>query len=152
MYIKTFVLGAVLLSAGCANNPGLTTASVMPPTQTADKADPACKTLLSQIQALRGEGTIGRVEKAADGETRVVGIKRAALGKVAELNALNAKFQTRCADPTLTTAATGTKQGGSAGDTVAKAKAAAKTAETAKTQAEAVKAKAKAAQKVANAD
>ena len=106
MQAKSFALLAALVVAGCANNAGLTTQSITPaPEQAVASADPACRDLMAKIQVLRAEGTVGRVEQAADGKTPVVRIKRASLTKVAELNALNAEFQDKCANPALTTAA-----------------------------------------------
>jgi len=55
-----------------------------------------CMGLRDRIIALRADGTIGKVEKAAKGKTRSVAIKRAALAKVAELNQANADYQLKC--------------------------------------------------------
>lgn len=86
--------------AGCANDgvlgtsSNLTTAAVTPVAQ--PKADPACVTLAAQIDALRKEGTIDRLQQAADGKSPSVQVKRAALAKQAELNKANAEFQAKC--------------------------------------------------------
>jgi hypothetical protein len=68
-----------------------TTAAITP------KIDPACGTLAAQIDALRNEGTIGRLEKVADGKGSNVQVQRTALKKQAELNKANADFQAKCA-------------------------------------------------------
>ena len=84
--------------AGCASDGSspLTTASVQPEKQKVATVDPACLALQNRIALLRSEGTIGRVEKAATGKSKTVVIKRAALGKVTELNQANAEFRLRC--------------------------------------------------------
>ncbi|HVZ05254.1 hypothetical protein [Hyphomicrobium sp.] len=89
------VLAAGLM-CGCANNEfGLTT-QALGPEKTAAKVDPACTSLASQIDALKSDGTIDRLEKAGEGKSTKVSIKRAALQKQAELNKAYADFQTRC--------------------------------------------------------
>ena len=94
--------------AGCASDGSnvLTTASV-PQQQKAQApiVDPACLALENRIALLRSEGTVGRVEQAATGKSKTVVIKRAALGKVAELNQANAEYQVRCAKPQARVAA-----------------------------------------------
>ena len=93
---------AAALVGGCASNSSspLSTASVMPdkmaPSQMAAKVDPACVSLSNQIDTLRGEGTVERLEKAAAGKTASVQVKRASLAKQAELNKANADFQAKC--------------------------------------------------------
>ncbi len=89
-------IGALGL-AGCANNGSLGGANVT--TQSIPKKakmDPACVALAAQIESIRQEGTVGRVEKAAVGKSKNVVIKRAALGKVAELNKANAEYKALC--------------------------------------------------------
>jgi hypothetical protein len=85
------------LTCGCADgsNLGLSTQSLATDT-TAAKADPVCVSLASQINTLKTDGTIDRLEKAADGKTTKVSVKRSALQKQAELNKAYADFQTRC--------------------------------------------------------
>lgn len=85
------------LTCGCADNSGfgLSTQS-LGPDKTAAKTDPVCVSLASQINTLKGDGTIERLEKAADGKTVKVSVKRTALQKQAELNKAYADFQTRC--------------------------------------------------------
>ncbi len=85
------------LTCGCADgsNFGLSTQSLGPDT-TAAKTDPVCVSLASQINTLKGDGTIERLEKAGDGKTVKVSVKRSALQKQAELNKAYADFQTRC--------------------------------------------------------
>lgn len=58
--------------------------------------DPVCVSLSSQIDALRKEGTVGRLEKAADGKSAVVNVQRASLAKQTQLNKLNADFIAKC--------------------------------------------------------
>lgn len=89
---------AAALVCGCADGGiGLTTASTSPDTSTAAlRADPMCSSLANQIEALRSDGTIGRLEKAAVGKSENVRIKRDALLKQTELNKANADFQARC--------------------------------------------------------
>lgn len=81
------------------------TASVAPPSeQTATAAatprvsriDPACVTLAGQIETLRKDGSIERLEKVAAGKGDSVQVKRASVAKQAELNKANAEFQTKC--------------------------------------------------------
>lgn len=84
------------LTCGCANSDlGLTT-QTLGSEKTAAKVDPACTSLASQINTLKGDGTIERLEKAADGKGTKVSVKRTALQKQAELNKAYADFQTRC--------------------------------------------------------
>jgi hypothetical protein len=95
------VVLAASLTCGCANaDLGLTTQS-LGPEKTAAKTDPACVSLASQINTLKGDGTIERLEKAADGKSVKVSVKRSALQKQAELNKAYAEFQTRCG-PSMT--------------------------------------------------
>ncbi|MBS0238544.1 MAG: hypothetical protein JSR89_08990 [Proteobacteria bacterium] len=87
---------AAALTCGCANSGlDLSTASVTTPEKTA-KADPACATLASQINTLKADGTIDKLEKAADGKGAQVSVKRTALQKQAELNKAYGEFQTKC--------------------------------------------------------
>ena len=101
-----------LLLAGCAADGGnlLTTASIPQKQAAAPAIDPACLALQNRIALLREEGTVGRVEKAAEGKTKTVVIKRAALAKVAELNQANADFRTRCSNLRVQTAAAPVQQ------------------------------------------
>jgi hypothetical protein len=89
---------AATLVCGCADGGvGLTTASTSPAASTAAlRADPMCGALANQIEALKSDGTIGRLEKAAVGKSESVRIKRDALLKQAELNKANADFRSRC--------------------------------------------------------
>lgn len=86
--------------AGCSGGPtsGLMTSSLAAPhTAAATPAvDPACSALSQQIAASREEGTPARVHAVATGKTKTVSVKRESLAKVAELNRLNAEFQTKC--------------------------------------------------------
>jgi hypothetical protein len=103
---------AVLLAAffaGCAQDGTLMTSSLntssidqQTAAQEAAKADPACLTLASQIEALTKDGIPDKVSKAANK------MKTADLAKADELNKANAEFQTRCSsyppNPTLAAA------------------------------------------------
>ena len=92
-----FVVVATALMCGCANSGfDLSTASVTPVTA---KTDPVCASLASQINTLKGDGTIDKLEKAADGKGAKVSVKRTALQKQAELNKAYGQFQTRCGPP-----------------------------------------------------
>ena len=87
------------LAAGCAENgANLSTASVASDktAMAQPKVDPACVSLANQIDTLRKDGTVEKLEKASTGKTANVQVKRAALAKQAELNRANADFQTRC--------------------------------------------------------
>jgi outer membrane murein-binding lipoprotein Lpp len=90
---------AGFLAAGCANDgSGLSTASVAPDKTAVvvPKVDPACVTLSSQIDSLRKEGSVERLEKAAAGKTSNVQVKRASLMKQAELNKAYGDYQLKC--------------------------------------------------------
>ncbi len=87
------------LGAGCANDGNLSTAGISPEKaamQQAAKVDPACVSLASQIDTLRKEGAVDRLEKAAEGKGASVKVKRTSLAKQAELNKANADFQMKC--------------------------------------------------------
>jgi hypothetical protein len=109
------LLAVAVLAAGCAGGdmPSLmSTASVAPAAEDVapkreSRVSAECVTLANQIQALRSDGTIDRLEKSAAGPGANVQVKRTAVAKQAELNKANADFQTRCAPriPTSTTAA-----------------------------------------------
>ena len=87
------------LGAGCANDGNLSTAGISPEKaamQQAAKVDPACVSLAGQIDSLRKEGAVERLEKASEGKGASVQVKRASLVKQAELNKANADFQMKC--------------------------------------------------------
>ncbi|MEQ1651044.1 MAG: hypothetical protein ABL897_01000 [Hyphomicrobium sp.] len=86
------------MAAGCANDgSALSTASVAPDkVAQAPKVDPACATLASQIDGLRKEGAVERLEQAATGKGKSVQVQRTSLAKQAELNKANADFQAKC--------------------------------------------------------
>ncbi|RUO99024.1 hypothetical protein [Hyphomicrobium sp.] len=95
---------AAALVGGCANSGfDLSTSSIAP--QAAAKPDPICASLTSQINALKSDGTIEKLEQASEGKTSKVSIKRTALQKQAELNKAYAQFQTRCGPAPTTQAA-----------------------------------------------
>ena len=89
-------VGFGLLAAGCSSDGGLQTASINKPAEPVAAADPACVAITNQIDLLRKEGNIEKLEKAAAGKGASVKVKREALAKQAELNRVNAEFQTRC--------------------------------------------------------
>jgi hypothetical protein len=107
------IAAAALLGACASDTPGLLpTASVAPAEEAAPKREarmsPECVALGNQIQTLRGDGTIERLEKVAAGKGDNVQVKRAAIAKQAELNKANADFLARCGGrlpPATTTAA-----------------------------------------------
>jgi hypothetical protein len=70
------------------------TAAATPPR--ASRIDPACVTLAGQIEGLRKDGSIERLEKVAAGKGDNVQVKRTSVAKQAELNKANAEFQTKC--------------------------------------------------------
>ena len=95
--LATLVLAA--LGGGCASDGGglFTTGSIAEPAAvTKVSADPACATLATQIDGLRKEGTVGRLEKAADGKSSTVTVQRASLSKQTQLNKANADFIAKC--------------------------------------------------------
>jgi hypothetical protein len=92
------LLALAAAAAGCAaDSATLSTASVAPDKIVqAQKIDPACLALSSQIDTLRNEGAVERLEKAAAGKTSSVQVKRSSLAKQAELNKAYAEFQAKC--------------------------------------------------------
>jgi len=89
------VAGLGFLAAGCSADGGLQTASINKPAEQA-AVDPTCVALANQIDILRKEGNIEKLEQAATGKGASVKVKREALAKQAELNRVNADFQGRC--------------------------------------------------------
>lgn len=105
--IRTTAIALILTAGltGCASDgnlfSGLSTGSVTTPTPVAAapaeaKFSPACVSLAGQIDNLRKEGTVERLEKASAGKGDNVQVKRTALSKQTDLNKANADFQTRC--------------------------------------------------------
>ena len=107
---RTIILSgcAALLLAGCSSsgslfsgNP-LTTQSISTsPTgastvAAAPKVDPACYTIAQRIETLRKDGLTERLEKASEGKTSTVAVKRTSLAQAAELDRANAEFQAKC--------------------------------------------------------
>lgn len=87
--------------AGCANDGGgmfgaTTTASI----PEKPKVDPACVQLAAQIDTLKKDGAVEKLEKAAASKKHKM--TQADLSKVAQLNKANSEFQARCT--TMTTA------------------------------------------------
>ena len=99
-------LAAALMLGACAGDTPnfFQTASVAPAAVVADatpsrtsKVSAECSTLANQIDALRKDGTIERLEKVASGKGDNVQVKRAALAKQAELNKANGDYLSKCA-------------------------------------------------------
>ena len=97
---------AGVLAAGCAQNGSSlqTTASVAPDkaiAQNQPKLDPVCVSLTNQIDTLRKEGSVERLEKASSGKSASVQVKRASLAKQAELNKAFTDYQSSCGPAAL---------------------------------------------------
>ncbi len=96
---------AGVLAAGCSQNSStLQTASVAPDkaiAQNQPKLDPVCVSLTNQIDTLRKEGAVERLERASTGKSATVQVKRASLVKQAELNKAFADYQTSCGPAAL---------------------------------------------------
>ncbi len=91
------VVAATVLTCGCANGGlDLSTASISQQQTAAAKPDPVCTSLANQINQLKSDGTIDKLEKAAEGKTAKVSIKRTALQKQTELNKAYSQYQARC--------------------------------------------------------
>ncbi|MBK9078622.1 MAG: hypothetical protein WBP38_04635 [Hyphomicrobium sp.] len=93
------VLALAAVAGGCAadGSSALSTASVASDkTAQAQRIDPACVSLSNQIETLRTEGAVERLEKAAAGKSSSVQVKRSSLAKQAELNKAYADFQAKC--------------------------------------------------------
>ena len=85
--------GSGLFSTGSLNS----TAAVVPAPKAAEpKFSQACVSMANQIEGLRKEGTVDRLEKAAAGKSENVQVKRASLSKQADLNRANADFVAKC--------------------------------------------------------
>jgi hypothetical protein len=91
---QALVLGGIVL-AGCAEGGDniFTTGSLSGQPAAEAKADPACLTLASRIEALRKEGIPDKIEKAA---ARRYKMTQSDLGKADQLTKTNAEFQGRC--------------------------------------------------------
>ena len=99
-------LSAAMFLGACAGDSMnlFQTASVTPPVEQAaavtpprvSRVDPACVALSNQIDGLRKEGSVERLEKVAAGKGDTVQVKRASVAKQAELNKANADFQAKC--------------------------------------------------------
>ena len=95
-------IAAAAAAGGCANDggPGLFSTGALGDTKTMATAkaavDPACGTLAAQIDKLHQDGSVDRLEKAADGKTSEVKVKRASLVTQAQLNKVNADFIAKC--------------------------------------------------------
>lgn len=105
-----------VLVTGCASDDvgGLfSTAAITPaapPAATvaatpAPRVDAACLQLAGQIDHLKKDGTIEKLEKVAGGKSTSVQVKRAAIAKQAELNKANADYIAKCGPSASRTAA-----------------------------------------------
>lgn len=144
MLVRSIVFSALAagsaLVSGCAdstsvfgNGANLTTASVAP---AAAKVDPACTALTTQIDTLRKEGIVEKIEKASLKKYKMT---TAELVKADQLNKSNADFQTKCTSykPSMAAAPSApvTASAATAAASAAKAAAAAKPASEAVTAA-----------------
>lgn len=150
--VTAAALAALALGACADGSTGLlSTASLgtnTPVAAAAAQPDPACVTLTARIDALRRDGVVERVEKASNGKSKTVNVKRESLAKVTELDKANAEFQAKCALP-LTTASVRPATSTAATATQAAAATAAQTAAAEKVKATASTAAANAVQKAA---
>ncbi len=117
--------------AGCAGDGSnlISTASV-PAAQKLAQApaiNPQCVGLLSQIAALRKEGTPERIKKVAAGKSATAQVKRSALAKLTELDAANVAFQQKCSTLTPAQRASLAAQAASTTSAASKVTAVAKT-------------------------
>ena len=103
--IRLAPLAALLLGACASDTPNFfQTASLTPTASAVEEATPSraskvsaeCSTLASQIESLRKDGTIERLEKVAAGKGDNVQVKRTAIARQAELNKANVDFQAKC--------------------------------------------------------
>lgn len=99
----SLVLCGALMLGACSSDGGLLSFGDSTPAaaQTAalpekPKVDAGCQALAAKITELKQDGAVDRVEKAAQGKSDTVNVKRASLAKVGELNKANAEFQARC--------------------------------------------------------
>ena len=136
---RTAVLAASVAAAtvvgGCTSESAtggmFSTGSIAAPSVEAKSMpDPMCVTLSSQIDTLRKEGAVERLEKAADGKSSNVSVQRASLVKQAQLNKANADFITKCG-PSLPKTAMNAAAPAAAAIAVAKPAAAASAIKTA---------------------
>jgi hypothetical protein len=129
---QALVLGALVL-AGCAEGGDniFTTGSLSGQATAEAKADPACVTLASRIEALRKEGIPDKIEKAA---ARKYKLTRSDLAKADQLTKANAELQARCSSvPPRQTTAEAPASADKAAKAPASKKAAAKPAKTPQT-------------------
>src|SRR5262245_25924887 len=121
-----------LVLAGCAEGGDniFTTGSLV--SQPAEKTDPACVTLASNIEGLRKEGIADKIEKAAAKRYKMT---QADLKKADQLTKANAEFQSRCSNvtPKATTTAAAAPPAESSKAAAPAKKAAKTTGSTAKT-------------------
>lgn len=92
---------AALAVSGCAGDganmfqTGSVTATAPAPIST-PRVSAECQTLAGQIEALRKDGTLEKLEKASAGKSQTVPFKRDALVKQASYNKLTTDFQAKC--------------------------------------------------------
>lgn len=100
-FFPALVITATVSLAGCAGgdlNDFMSTGSITGESEKTNiaqqtKVDPACVTLISQIDTLRKEGVQAKVEQAA---TKKYKLTKAELAKADQLNKANADFQAKC--------------------------------------------------------
>lgn len=106
------LIAGALTVAGCADNQSLlgntssnlTTSAVTTPP--APKIDPACAGLAAQIDGLRKEGIVDKMDKAAQKKQKVA-LSAAETAKADQLNKATLEFQSKCSSfkPAVATAA-----------------------------------------------
>lgn len=117
-YLSAAAIACAATMAGCAtDSTGLTTSAIdgktAPAAVASSKVDPACVTLLAQIDQLRKEGVVDRAQQVASkGKSSTVNVKRDSLAKLTELDRINADYQAKCStiSPATTTAQVATPQ------------------------------------------
>ncbi|MEL6375022.1 MAG: hypothetical protein AAFR04_13770 [Pseudomonadota bacterium] len=106
MMVVGCALAIALAGSACSNGGGNVETAALNAPPAAPKVNPRCYQLAQLIDQAKRDGTVARVEKAGDGKTRSVTIKRKALKSVASLNAAQAEFRSKCSVvPTLATVA-----------------------------------------------
>ncbi len=96
-----FLLATAGVMGGCASEgnflgDSLTTSSIGQTARAQSNIDPQCVALMSKIDALRKEGTPGRLEKVSSGKSATAVVKRESLQRMTELDKANSEFQQRC--------------------------------------------------------
>lgn len=104
-HIHFALLASALAVGACADGNGLlTTAAVSPGVADKSAAEAAaarqqataCASLATRIDQLKGDGTVERLETAANGKSSTVRVKRDALARQAELNKAYGDYRASC--------------------------------------------------------